>query len=374
MRFLRAVFVLAGMIIGAGMFAIPFSFVQTGFWLGAAELAVLSLAVLGLHLLYGEVVLATPAYHRMPGYVRLHLGRKAAAVSWASSLFGIAGTLLAYLIVDTIFLRTIVSDGGAADFSSTAAAVVLALAVAVITFFPLKKETAINGVLTFFEIAFLAILPLILMRHVSPAHLAGFRPESLFVPFGVLLFALSGGSVIPDLITVLGRDRKKVRAAIVAGSLIPPVLYFLFAFAVVGVTGLSTSEEAVAGLKYALGGNIALWASMAGFLAVFTSYVALAANFQAMLRLDLGMPRRMAWLAASAAPIVLYAAGFQSFIAIIGAVGIFAFGVDGILFFLMGRAMRHERRGRGLISAWASWGICALIITGVVAELLRVIR
>ena len=375
MRFLKAVSVLAGMVIGAGMFAIPFAFAQTGFWLGTAELGVLSLAVLGLHLLYGEIVLATPSYHRMPGYVRLHLGRFAVGVSWASSLFGIAGTLLAYLVVGSLFLQTIASgwtqaSGGVPLWWIFA----LAGAVATITLFPLRKEAAINGVLTVFEIAFLTALPLLLVPHVAFPHLAGIRPENFFVPFGVLLFALSGGSVIPDMITVLGRNKRKVRTAIIIGSLIPAALYFFFAYAVVGVTGLATSEEAIAGLQRAMGGNIAFWASIAGFLAVFTSYVALSANFQAMLRLDMGVPHRAAWLGASAIPFLLYLAGFQNFIAIASAVGIFAFGVDGILFFLMGRKIRKKQTARRPLASLAGYGILFVIIAGVLAELLRLAR
>ncbi|MEK7541677.1 MAG: aromatic amino acid transport family protein, partial [Patescibacteria group bacterium] len=244
LKFLEAVLLLSGMVIGAGMFAIPFSFAQTGFWLGAAELGILSLAVLGLHLLYGEIVLATPVYHRMPGYVRLHLGRGMAGVSWLSSLFGIGGTLLAYLVVDSLFLQTI-ADGGRVGAVPLWWIVVLAGAVAAITFFPLKKEAAINGFLTIFEIGFLVLVSAFLVKNIVPAHLSGARAEHFFVPYGVLLFALSGASVIPDLVTVLGRNGKKVRAAIITGSLIPAFLYFFFAYAVVGVTGAGTSEEAI---------------------------------------------------------------------------------------------------------------------------------
>ncbi|MFY9463031.1 MAG: aromatic amino acid transport family protein [Candidatus Sungiibacteriota bacterium] len=370
MPLLKAILTLAGMIIGAGMFAIPFAFAQTGFWLGAAELGILSLVVLGLHLLYADIVLATPHFHRMPGYARLYLGRGASALSWASSLFGIGGALLAYLAVGTVFLQMITARAGGAP--SLWWVMGLAGAIAAITFFPLKKEAAINGVLTIFEIAFIIALPLFLARFVSVPHLSGMRMEHIFLPFGVLLFALSGGSVIPDVITVLGRNRKKARAAIIIGSLIPALLYFFFAYAVVGVTGLATSEEAIAGLRSALGGNIAWWASIAGFLAVFTSYVALSANFQAMLRLDMGMPRRAAWFAASAVPILLYFAGFQNFIAIISVVGIFAFGIDGILFFFMGRRIREKQNIRSPLAALAGYAILAVIIIGVAAELLRI--
>lgn len=369
MRFLKAVLVLTGMIVGAGMFAIPFSFAQTGFWLGTAELVLLSGVMLLLHLLYGEIVLATPEFHRMPGYTRIHLGHRAVAVSWMSSLFGTIGTLLAYLIIGSLFLETVVSR--VLPVSGVALASGLACFVALITFFPLKKESAINGALTVCEIAFVAGLSLFLMRHVAPSHLAGVDWSNVFVPYGVLLFALSGASVIPDLVTALGREKRKVRAAIVVGSLIPAILYFFFAFAVVGVTGSATSSEAIAGLGRAVGNNAVLFASMAGFLAVLTSFIALSANFQAMLSLDLKISRRTAWLTASGLPFILYLAGFQNFIAIISIVGVMAFGVDGLLFLLMGRKMRSEHHGRGLIPAWISYGICALIIVGVAAELVR---
>lgn len=363
---------LAGMIIGAGMFAIPFSFARAGFWLGAAELGLLSAVVLGLHLLYADIVLATPRFHRMPGYVRLYLGRSAAAIAWCTSLFGIAGTLLAYMIVDTLFLRMIIPV--VPDGAATGIILGLAAVVGIITFFPLKKEAAINGILTIFEIAFMVALPLLVIRHVSVVNLAGIHGEHLFLPFGVLLFALSGGSVIPDVITLLGRNRRKVRAVIIAGSLIPAALYFFFAYAVVGVTGSATSEEAIAGLQRALGGNIAFWASIAGFLAVFTSYVTLSANFQAMLRLDMGMPRRVAWFAASVVPVALYFAGFRDFIVIIGVVGIFAFGIDGALFFFMGRRVRRQQNIRSPLASLTGSIILAVILVGVIAELLRMVR
>ena len=65
MKFLEAVLILSGMIIGVGMFGIPFSFVSVGFWLGALELLVIAGAMTWLHLLYGEVVLKTPQPHSM---------------------------------------------------------------------------------------------------------------------------------------------------------------------------------------------------------------------------------------------------------------------------------------------------------------------
>jgi len=360
------------MIIGVGMFAIPFSFVQSGFLPGVAGLVILSSVIMALHLLYGEIVLATPEFHRMPGYIRKYLGPGVARVSWASTLFGTVGTLLAYLVVGSLFLQTIVART-VAEAHLYFFAIGLVCVVGLITFFPLRKGAAINGVLTIFEIAFIAGLSLLLLPKVSLQNFFISAPRDLFLPYGVLLFALSGISVIPDLVTVLGRSKRRVRIAIVVGSLIPAALYLLFAFAVVGVSGEQTSVEAIAGLQQALGGDIAFFASAAGFLAILTSFVALSANFQALLSLDLAMPRRLAWLAASAIPFALYLAGFQNFIAIISVVGVVAFGVDAVLFLLMGKKVRQQQGNHSRIMATVSYIILAVIIAGVSAQFLRAI-
>lgn len=358
------------MIIGVGMFAIPFSFVQSGFLPGAIELIVLSCAVTMLHLLYGEIVLATPEFHRMPGYIRAYLGRGATKISWASTLFGTIGTLLAYLVVGSLFVQTVFGPVGAGTHINIFA-IGLVCIVGLITFFPLKKESAINSVLTVFEIAFIALLSLLLLPNISLPNFSAMRARDLFAPYGVLLFALSGAGVIPDVVTVLGRNKKMVRIAIITGSLIPAALYLLFAFAVVGVSGVGTSTEAIVGLQRTFGNNIALWASAVGFLAVLTSFVALSANFQALLSLDLAMPRRFAWLAASAIPFVLYLAGFQNFIAIISIVGVVAFGVDAILFLLMGRSVRRMQGQKSTLASITGFAILAVLLVGVFAELLR---
>ena len=372
LAFFEAVLMLAGMIIGVGMFAIPFSFAAAGFWLGAFELIILALAVLALHLLYGEIVLATPRYHRLPGYIRIYLGSRAAGVAWVSTLVGTIGTLLAYIIVGSLFLQAIFG-AMAPRMHGMGWAIALAGAVCAITFFPLRKEAAINGLLTIFEIGFIGVLSLWLLPDVSLPHFSGIYPAHLFMPYGVLLFALAGASVIPDVAQLLRRNKRRTRLAIITGSAVPPVIYFLFAFGVVGVSGPATSEEAIAGLGAVLGSSVVVWGSAAGLLAVLTSYIALSENFQALLTLDMGLRRRTAWIAASAIPFVVYLAGLQNFIAIISIVGIVAFAVDGTLFFLMGRKIRQQTQkpvSTGIsVSAVAGYVVGATIIIGVIAQL-----
>lgn len=372
MKFLGAVLILSGMIIGVGMFGIPFSFVKAGFWLGVAELLLLSGAVLVFHLLYGEIVLKTPEKHRLPGYIKIYLGETAAQIAWASAFLGITGTLLAYLVLGSVFLRNIFVTWP--EISEFGWAFILALAGAAATFFSLKREALINGIATSLLVLLLFFLSFSLLPQVKLENLQGFDFKNIFLPYGVLLFALSGGVVIPDLITFLGGDRlrpsltrRRVRAAIGIGTLLPAILYFFFALAVVGVLGGQVSPEAVQGWAVLGIPNLVLVGSLIGFLAVLTSLLVLSSSFQALLELDFKLSKRLAWLLGSFLPLALYLLGFKNFIAIIGAVGAIAVGVDSALIIASYlRLKKKEDRRLGWFSYFWSWSIYIMIAAGAV--------
>jgi len=367
-RYVEAVLVMSGMIIGVGMFGIPISFVKAGFWLGAVELLVIVGVMVWFHLLYGEVVIKTPQLHRMPGYVRIYLGKRAAWFSWASSFFGILGTLLAYIVVGSIFLHAVFQNvwGQSSEFIW---AVVVTVLGAVVTLFPLKKEALVNGILTALLIVFIVGLTFFLFPHIEARNFTGFDIRNIFIPYGVFLFALAGGVVVPDLITVLGKDRKHARSAIIIGTLIPAALYFLFAFAIVGALGGAVSDEAISGLQPIAGNTIVLFGSLVGFLAVFTSFIVLSTSFQALLKLDFKLPKAPAWLVASGIPFLLYMFGFQNFLIVIGAVGAVAVGIDSALIIAMQYRVHRNEGGTFL---WRSYigraSIFVIIIAGVIFE------
>lgn len=350
MKFLTAVLILSGMIIGVGMFGIPFSFWQSGFALGIAELAVLAAVVTTLHLVYGEVVLAASRQHRLPGYARLYLGRPAEWVALASAVFGIIGTLLAYLVLGAVFLNNLASPLLPESSEFLWAAVMAGLGILIVRF-PTKKEALINGVLTVLLIAFIAVLVAVLLPRVEPRNLAGIKWGGFFAPYGVLLFSLAGGTVIPDVVTYLGKRPAASRLAILTGSLVPAFVYAFFAVAVLGVAGPGVSREAIAGLAPLVGPWVSQWGSAVGFLAVFTSFIALSGSFEALLILDLGVGRMAAWLIAAGLPFLAYLAGATDFIRIIGLVGAISVGIDGALVIAMrlcvGRARRASRGKAG---------------------------
>lgn len=369
MKFLEAVLILSGMIMGVGMFAIPFSFAQAGFWLGMLELAVLTAVVVAIHLLYGEIALSTGEKHRLLGYVQKYLGNHASYLASFSAFFGIGGTLLAYLVLGSFFLNTI-----AHVFWSGSSEILWAFGIAVAgglySLISYRREALINGILTIFLILFIAVLVFLLffVRGINTSYLTGFHVQRIFFPYGILLFALTGGTVIPDMIAVLGRRRRQVRLAILTGTILPAVVYALFAAAVVGVSGSTTSPEAIKGLARLLGEPMLYLGSIIGFFAVITSYIVLNSSFQALLSLDIKMHRLSAWIVGTAGPLALYLAGFQNFIAVIGVVGVMSVGIDAAL--IMAIYRRITERTSNLYSHAAKFGlIYAMVAVGIVHQL-----
>lgn len=333
---------LSGMIIGVGMFAIPFSFSQAGFWLGVIELCVLAGIITLIHWLYGFIVIHTKEQHRLPGYVWLILGKRAGILAHGSAVFGITGTLLAYVLLGGIFLHGLFQpfmSGSSPAFWS----ILFTAAGALITLFPLKKEALINGVLTGFLIVFIGMLIILLLPSVDTAYLKGFHISRSFVPYGILLFALSGGTVIPDVISYLKGNIRQTRRVIIAGSLIPAALYFLFALALVGASGAQVSRDAIAGLAPFVGSNILMLGNAIGFLAVLTSYIVLNSSFQAFLTFDAHVARRLAWAGGSFLPLFLFLLGFQNYISVISVVGATTVAIDAALVLAMYHMLIHRR-------------------------------
>ena len=370
-RYIEAILMLSGMIIGVGMFGIPYVFAASGFWLGTVLLVVLTAIAVFLHLLYGEIVLHTHGVHRMPGYARIYLGENAAALAWFSALFDGVGSLLAYAILGAAFLQTTGSVLGFSLGIFTWFFTILFIG-ASITLLPLRREAFVNGLLTVLLVGFVLALVFTLAPQVKTENLVGLDFTNTFLPYGVLLFELSGAIIIPDIIALLGRERKHARSAIVAGTIIPAFVYFIFALAVVGVLGNTVGEEAMNSLRSISGDRVILWGSLIGFLAVFTSFVIFSKSFQMLLRYDLSMSAPHAWSLAFGLPLFLYFLGIINFIAIMVFVGALAVAIDSLLIFRMHNALesrlgqepsRMSRAGKTGIYIFLMIGLGAVIIS-----------
>ena len=344
-RSLAAVLLLIGTIVGVGMFAIPFVFVRAGFLTGLIELVTLTAVLTVVHLAYAEVVLRTPEIHRLPGYAARYLGAIAAWIARLSYLFGLSGALLVYLVLGGIFLGALLHAGiprtppilGPVAFYLIGALVVLR---------GIKFESAANGILTLGLIAALLLLGATLLPATNTSYLKAFDLSRLPVPYGVLLFALAGAAIIPDVRRALGNgEPRRMARVVVLGTFVSGALYLIFAVAIAGTTGEATTADAIGGIAERFGPMYGIWGSAIGFLATITSFIGLAVVLEGMFAADFGLKPSLATSLTLAIPPLLFAFGLHDFIAIIGLIGAVGVGIESILILLIHRRAQAAHPG-----------------------------
>ena len=95
--FFQSVSTLVGTIIGAGILGLPYVFAKAGFWTGLLVLVAVTLAMICVKLMIGEVTLRTGERHQLAGYIGQYLGPKWKILSLLISIT-IYGALLAYFL------------------------------------------------------------------------------------------------------------------------------------------------------------------------------------------------------------------------------------------------------------------------------------
>ena len=334
-----------GVIIGAGMFALPYAVARAGIFWGLFHLLFTFCIITLIHIFYSAVIAATPGKHRLPGYARIHLGMGAERLAFFSAFGGFYGALLVYGILGGIFLSRLFPffAGGANVFTFLFFA-----AGALILLWNLQRVGELNFFLTFFLVVAVGILAILLLPHIEFSHFKIVPDKTAwFLPYGIFLFAFAGASAVPDAAEAFHRGYQapngRFRRVLVLSTVIPLVVYLVFITSVMGVSGQAVSSDAIFGLEDFLGARAVWIGSLIGFLAVFTSFLALGLDLKNMFRYDAGASSSVAWVGAVAIPPLLFAAGVDDFISVIGLVGAVAIGIDGIIILLS--ALRICRTG-----------------------------
>lgn len=367
-RFVSSSFFLAGTIIGVGMFTLPYVFVQSGFFIGLAELVLLTCVTITMHLCYGEVVLRTKSRHLLPGFVKRYLGQRWFYASALSGLGGFIGGLFVYILIGGTFLAHLFNlpvGVGQLLFFTAGALIMLA---------NLKVEVNINYALTVILVIFILLITAFSLRHFSLQNFSGVHPKNVFLPYGVILFSLAGGAVIPELASFLGEKRKLLKRVLILGTTMPAVVYAFFVLGVVGATGSATSPEALAGLLPVVGTSTYFLGNVVGFLATFTSFVIFGFTFEDVLRSDFGIQKKtVAWFMATGLPALIFLLPFRNFIYALNVLGAVAIGIDSV--FVLWLYEKTKRAGERVpeytlnIPRWGIFLFGILFFVGLVAPL-----
>ena len=367
-NYILPVATLSGAIIGVGFFSLPYIALKSGIWLILAYFLVLGFLVILIHLMYSQVALKTPDFKRFPGFVSFHLGKWLGRFSLVSTVLGSFGVLLVYLIIGSEFSSNVFLPilGG-----SKLLYVFIYFALAsLIIYFGIKIVSKVElGVIIFL----LLILFLILIKGFSQIKIGNlfignidFRIKNLFFPYGAIMFSLWGTGMLPEVEEMLGRKKKLIKKITIIAILIPAVIYLFFIFLVLGISGSSTTESALAGLKSFLGNGLGSLGVLVGVVTTFIGFITLGLTLKKMLIYDLKIKNFHSWVITCFTPLILFLLGFNSFIGLISFIGGVLLGIDGILILLMYKKIG----GKNLLI----YPLSLIFIIGIIYELVYFVK
>ena len=205
--------------------------------------------------------------------------------------------------------------------------VIFALAWSILVMVRLKTVAAVDLVMMGLFGATVTLLMIFSLPHVQFAHLTGFTPGYWFLPYGVIMFALSGANAVPIQRQLLVGREKLLRPAIITAVALVTLLYGAFAFMVVGVSGGATSPEAIAGLAGVVGSGVIFFGSLFGLMTISTSFLMISTTLYETFRLDYRLGSLGSWLLVIMPPLVFFWSGFRNFVDVIGLIGSVAVGI-----------------------------------------------
>lgn len=341
---------LAGSIIGVGIFSLPYIASKSGIWLTLIYLVVLTAIVVLLNSIVGEIALKTPDFKRIPGFIGFHLGKYAKAVSLTTAILGGFGVLLVYLIIASTFLFNAAQPmfGG-----SYLLYVFIFSAVALFfIYFDIKAISKFELGAVLLLIFTMAIIFIKGFSQIKFSNLfvldfpatAGsrFGGTNFFLPYGPIIFSLWGVGLIPEVEEMLRKRKNDFKKIIITSVFIPAIIYFLFIFLILSITGDNTTESALIGLKNIFKGWMLNFVLFAGAMVALNAFISLGLVLKKVFAYDIGVKKSQAIIFVCATPLILFLLGMRSFLPIISFIGGVFIGIDGILILLMYKKIKGK--------------------------------
>lgn len=324
-----AVFMITGMTIGAGILGIPYVVAQVGLKIGIAYILIFGIIMLALNLIVGEIAVRTRESLQIPGLVGKYLGRWPKYFINILRVFGSYGILLAYISGEGQALANLF--GG----NPVVWSVVFWGIGSVIVWRGLETIKVAERILSLVVMTLICGVSVYILKDFNTAAWAYADLTHLFLPYGVILFALSGTAGVIEAHALLPNDQKSFKKALIIGSLIPIAIYILFTIAVVGATGLQTTEIATIGLGQKFGPGILLFSNIFAILAMSTGFIGSGIVLKQNFVWDNKINKYLAEFLVISVPILLFMAGLREFITILSISGGILVGIEAVMLVLV---------------------------------------
>lgn len=343
--FFKSLLLFFATVIGAGVFVLPYAASKFGFGATVVLVVVLTVFVVVIHRLLGEVVAGTEGVCSMPCYTEKYLGPKVKNFSLFVSASSIVGLLLVYILIGGKFLRALTfTYFGGEGFWYTIMFFVIG---SVLIYGDRKKSALLN-------INLVGILTILLAlfgktsEFIDFHNLVGVTDWNYFgLLYGIIIFALWGLSAVPRAYDLLRDNGKKYRQVISWGIFVSAVIYLLFALVVVSVSGARVSEEALSGMFHVVNGDGVMMVIFSiGLLVVLNAFRTLGNDLKEILQRDAMLSKWLSWLFACVLPFSLFLIKFRDLTDVMSVIGSFFFTVEGAIAIMVYRKFYQEKNNQ----------------------------
>ncbi len=336
---------LAGTIMGAGIFSLPFVVSSVGVSVGYFYLALFAGVYCALHLMYAHILSDEHGKHDLPHVVEEYLGPTAGRVASFTVLAELLFVLTAYLALSPSFFAIMLG-------ASHPLAVLLFWAVSSAFIFVSLRTLGLADIV---GVAILmCVVAMVYLFSIGHASLVeSMRTVSwgvYLLPFGPLLFAMSGRPAIFKVVeewrvSHAARKPFSLYTAVALGTLIPAAIYALFVFSVIALSG-APSSDALSGLVGVLPRVVFFALGLMGIVAIWKSYFMIGANIRDILQRDMSISAIESAVIVLVAPLLIYTLGAREFLPLIGFVGGVFLALEGIFIVAIWRKKyaRHPLR------------------------------
>lgn len=263
-KLLGSILLIIGTSVGAGMLALPIATAQLGFVGSLILLFVCWFVMTAGAFLLLEVNLWMPNNSNLNTMARATIGPIGQIISWVAFILLLYSLLCAYIGGGSDLFHNLLSTAGV-NVPQWTAAIIFTVIFGSVVFLGIRSVDYVNRGLMFVKFSAYFLLVIFLFPLVSSVKLAAGNIHNITSATAITVTITSFGyaAIVPSLRIYFAGDIKKLKKAILIGSLIPLLCYIAWDAAIMGIIpldGLMTilkSERSTSDLVNALSAAVA---------------------------------------------------------------------------------------------------------------------
>jgi amino acid permease len=320
--------------VGDGIFALPYVFAQAGWLLCLCYMAALAGLVVLAHTVYLETLEKVGEKERLLGLAKIYFGDGGFWAGFFAIVAGLLLTLLAYLLLGAQFIHLALPA-----VPALYAFIAFWVFISVPLFLDNRRAADLEFIGIIATTAIVLLIFITAIPHVVFAGVPAISLKNIFLPFGVILFALAGWTSIEPVYEARKKGMTAVASrpwsSLALGTGIAAALFVMFASGILG-SGVSITPDTASGL--------ALWPfwkkellAIMGLIAVATVYIPISREIRNSLEKDLRWNAFASRGTILLLPPLLIVLGLNSFLTVVGLVGGLFLSMQYLLIVSVGR-------------------------------------